>query len=1857
MKYLITLALVIMISAISCGPGRDKALKTGSELKSALQTYVPVDNGFSEYISGYTSGTIPVNGLVEIRFTEEFAAKADKKKLSGIFAFDPLIKGKAEWTDDLTLVFRPDANLESGVIYTGTLNLGKLATVADRLKSFPLWVQTLKKDFTINVMLPESAGKDGSAFTLKGELTTSDFIENREVEEYVSAKLDNKTVKLTWDHSSGDNVHRFSVENIERSTTQREVEFKWDGSRYGIKQKASSTIILPALNEFKVQDAVVTTGDNQKIDIIFSDPLDTEQELEGLVWLNPSMDVTYQVSNNIISVFLSKPVQGEVTLTVEASIKNSLGKLMEYSFTRTFDFTSVKPGLSAVGNGVIIPASENLIFPFRAANLRAVDLRIIKIFENNLPYFLQENDMEGRDYLKRFGRPVYYGKIDLINNPSVNTNKWNLFTIDLTDYINVEPGIIYKVQLGMRRSYSLYPCAGGNEPGKYEEMLNASEEQQFENWDNPDSYYEDMESYYYYDYGYNWRERNNPCNDAYFSPDKRLTRNILASNLGLMAKRGADNSLHVYVNDLRTADAVTGALVEVYDLQMQMIGSGTTDNNGTFKVFCPRSPFLVIVKKDKDRNYLKTNEASSLSLSSFDVAGVQPEKGIKGFVYGERDVWRPGDSIFLSLFVRDMTGNLPSGHPVQFELINPLGQKVDNQVQSLPAEGLLSFRTKTADDAVTGNYNAIFRIGGASFSRRVRIETIKPNRLKIDLSFRNELLGGENESETGSLSARWLNGAMAKNLKTSVEYIFRSTKTSFERYGQYIFDDPSVNYSYETTKLFDGSIDSQGNASFNFSPGKDVPARGMLNTLITARVFEQGGDASIIQKSFKYAPFSEFVGINFPALKGKDRMLFTDANNEMKIVTVDKTGRPVSSTVEVTLYKIAYRWWWESDDENLGYYISNNHYRPFITQTVTTKGGEGTFSFNVPKESWGRYLIRATSQSGHSTGKILLIDWPWDYGIKTGNEGATLLSVSTDKEKYNTGETISLSFPAPENARAIITLENSTGIVEELRVNTSGANTVVTLQAKPAMAPNVYAYITVIQPHAQTVNDMPVRLYGVVPVMVEDPATRLEPIVEAPEEVRSQQPMVIKVSEKNGKAMSYTLAVVDEGLLDITGYKTPDPWNYFYAREALGVRTWDLYNFVLGAFGGTLERIFAIGGDESLLDKSSGKAKRFIPVVRFLGPYNLPQGKTYTHSISLPQYTGSVKAMVIAGNDRSFGISDRSVFVRDPLMLLATAPRVLSPGEKVTLPVTLFIQKENINTVKVEAEGNELISFENKSQVVKADEPGEKDIEFIFTAGNKTGKATIKVTASSGNEKAVYSMEIEVRQPNPEEARAEMKILKPGEKWQKSFSPFGMEGTNSASYEVSTLPSINLGKRLSYLVDYPHGCSEQITSAAFPQIWIGELDGGNIEMIKKSNENVISAIHKLVSRQMANGGIALWPGALQPDSWVTSYTGHFMLEAEKKGFNIPSGFRQKWINYQKNSVRDWRVDPRFKYSANDQAYRLFTLALAGQPDKGAMNRLRETKDMPQLAKWLLGASFALTGREEVAWELIDVRNLSTSSDAWDYYYGSYLRDRAVILYTLTLLKNEEQGLPLLREICDNLSGEGWYSTQSVSWSLLSYMKYAGLVSSGKGGASKALISWDSDKTEISLSPGKTASKSLPMNKASNLSIENTSQGTLFMTFVQRGVPLRADVTKEDKGLSMGIEYLSMDLKPVDAANLTQGTDFLMVAKVTNTGYRRVDNIALSEMVPSGWEIRNTRLYESDFGIKEGEYDYRDIRDDRVYTYFNLSPGQTKTFILVLNASYKGEFWQPSVSCEAMYTENCYSRTPGKNVRVTGNVIE
>lgn len=1833
---------------ISCGKGKQSG---GSAAVSSAVTVI--DKGFSRFIAAYTTGVVPAAGTIQVVFTPEFATTIDRNRTQGLFSFSPAIKGTAEWADDVTLVFKPSKPLPPGTSFQGTLNLGKLGQVEEQFRFFPLIFRTIEKNFTVSVNPVTVDLPDGDTYTVTGTVATSDHIEKAEVEKYLTARIGRRNEKIAWDHDNK-NIHTFSVEKIRRAKEDTELTIAWNGTAYGIKTKGEHTVTIPAEGFFTVTDIKINTGDSKSLEIYFSDLLDAGSEFEGMVTLTPSHPLSVSAGGNRLLIIPGDNIVGQVEVSVDGSLRNSRGQRLGETVKKSISFTPVEPGLQAAGRGVIMPSSGNLVFPFLAANLSAVDLTIIKIFENNLPYFLQQNTMgEGNYYddnIRQFGRPVYRGRIDLTGNAGFDPNRYNLFTIDLASYIEPEQGILYRVELGMRPSYSLYPCTGDRKASKYEEMLELADLDR--RWEGSDDYYSLSEEGLFYEYAYNWREYRNPCSDAFYSPNKKLVSNILASDLGIIAKSGADNNLRIFVRNLQTAEPVDGAIAEIFDYQMQTMGTVTTDKSGIAAMSCPRKPFLVIARKDKNRNYLSLKDGSALSMSSFDVSGETPQNGIRAFLFTERDVRRPGDSIYVGVIVRDAGSGLPAGHPVHFELYNTKGQRIAEQVTTLNNKGFLTFTSVTSDDAETGNYRAQVRIGSATFTRIIKVETVKPNRLKIKLDFPDAVAGGDNKSMRGAMKVAWLNGTTARDMRSTVELLLRPVKTTFDRYGQYAFDDPAAQFWFDSQTIFDGNINSSGEATVTFTPDDQLQAPGMLSAIFTTRVFEKGGDASINQTVLPYAPYPSFVGMNIPALGATGRILYTDRPNEVRLVTLDKNGKPVSSEVEVNVYKLDYRWWWESDDEYLGSYISRGRNNNVFSQKVTTTGGEGKVSFSVDKEQWGRYLVRATLPSGHSTGMIVLVDWPWDYGMKPGgNDGASLLQLNTDREKYSVGDDISLTFPAPQNGRAIITIENSTGLLDIKEISTQAGNAEVKIKATRAMAPNAYLCVTMLQPHSQTVNDAPIRLYGVIPVMVEDPSSRLVPVISMPDQIRSRQDVEIKVEEKNRREMTYTLAVVDEGLLDLTGFRTPDPWKWYFVKHALGVRTWDLYDIVFGAFGGKLGRAFAIGGSEAAIDQSKNRARRFEPVVRFIGPFTLAPGKTGTHRIRLPQYTGSVRVMVTAaGEGNTFGSAEKNVIVSDPLMILATAPRVLSPGDQVALPVTVFAQKKEITDVSVTATGNEMVSFTQAAGSVRFSEPGDKDLELQFTAAPQPGKAEIKVSAEGGGEMASYDLVVPVRSPNPPERRAETRTIAPGEKYEKSFAPFGIAGTSSAVVEIFSLPSVNLSGRLGYLTSFPHGCTEQITSAAFPQVYLPDLLGSGLTDQATVKNNVQEALRSIASRQLSTGALTLWPGGPYPDDWVTSYAGHFAIEAQKAGYALPAGFLNKWTAYQRSAAAAWRYQPQYRYTANDQAYRLFTMALAGAPDKGAMNRMREVTDLPSLARWFLAAAYATTGRPEVAQSLTDVRNLKTEDEFMNYYYGSGLRDQSVILYTLTTIGNTTEALELLKQVAESLSRDSWYSTQTTAWGLFAYMNFSRKVKGDNSKPMKVTFDFNGKKEKIS-SDGGAILRNLTTAVSNRLVIENESDRPLFVTFTEQGIPQTTDMTVTEKNLAMKVEYTDAEQKTVDISSLAQGTGFMMVVSVTNTTFRQLTNLALTKMIPSGWEIQNTRLFEKGLSVKESGYDYRDFRDDRVCTYFSLKPGETRKFFIMLTASYRGTYSMPAIVCEAMYDEGVLARRPGGEVVV------
>jgi uncharacterized protein YfaS (alpha-2-macroglobulin family) len=298
------------------------------------------------------------------------------------------------------------------------------------------------------------------------------------------------------------------------------------------------------------------------------------------------------------------------------------------------------PNVKIKGNGNILPNSTGkLVLPFEAINLKAIDVSIIKIYENNIAQFLQMNDMDGGEDLRRVGNPVKEATVRLDDDKSLNLHHKNAFSLDLDKFIRTEPGAIYRVTIGFRPNYSLYTC---------DSLVNDKDDEEWNYYNaSNESALDDDEDFWnrydnYYPYGYNWRQRNNPCFSSYYNKEKFATRNILASNIGLTAKYSTNKNLFVAVSDIISTEPMKNVELQVLDYQQQVIAKANSDGDGLAMIDLKRKPYLLIAKQGNQFGYLKLDDGSSLPLSRFDVSGDEVKNGIKGYIFGERGVWRRG---------------------------------------------------------------------------------------------------------------------------------------------------------------------------------------------------------------------------------------------------------------------------------------------------------------------------------------------------------------------------------------------------------------------------------------------------------------------------------------------------------------------------------------------------------------------------------------------------------------------------------------------------------------------------------------------------------------------------------------------------------------------------------------------------------------------------------------------------------------------------------------------------------------------------------------------------------------------------------------------------------------------------------------------------------------------------------------------------------------------------------------------------------------------------------------------------------------------------------------------------------------
>ena len=1837
---------------------------------------------YAPYVNAYTGGVISQNSTIRIELThEQPMVDLNNELKENPFSFSPSLKGKAYWVSNNTIEFVPEeGTLKPGSLYECTFQLGKFVEVDKKLKEFNFSFRVQERNFTLSIEPLPITDAQPDEINIKGEICFSDIVKKEEVEKILTAKDgNNKSYPVEIIPTDNLTRYQFCINQVPRDTEDYQLTITANGSPARIDQTQSEEVLIPAKDSFRFLSATRIDEPENGIEVVFSAPLSDTQDLKGLIEIPELSSSVFQIKENRVFIYFEANQLSKLTLNIHEGVKSSQGKTLGTSHSISFSEINLKPQVEMLTTAAILPDSKSLIIPFRAVNLYAVDLSVIRIFENNVLMFMQTNSLASANELRRSGRLVYKKTLWLGKDTSKDIHNWENYSIDLAGLIRQEPGAIYRVILSFRQEYSAYPCSGvdnqdikfadNNTPdGLMKVSGSALSEADEAVWDTP-------EAYYYYngetmDWSvYRWKERDNPCHPSYYmNSDRAAACNVFASNLGMIVKRNSLNKLWIAVSNILDTNPVGKAQVTVYNFQLQPIGKGETNGEGFVEISSKGTPFIVVAEAEKQKAYVRVVDGEEQSVSRFDVGGKEIQKGLKGFIYGERGVWRPGDTLHISFILEDREKRIPDKHPVALEIYNPKGQFYTKMISTQGMNGFYTFDVPTQAGDPTGLWNAYIKVGGTTFHKGLRIETIKPNRLKINLTL-PKILQSTDKNVTVPLTSAWLTGATASKLKAKVEMSLSKVNTQFKNYGQYIFNDPATDFTTIKTDVFDGILNAEGKAGVTLKVPAATNAPGMLNVTFTTRVFEPGGDASIYTQSIPFSPFVSYVGINLNQPKGK--YIETDKDHVFDVVTVNSQGQPVNrSNLEYKIYRISWSWWWENSDESFGTYINNSSITPVASGKLQTSGGKTTFKFRVDYPSWGRYLVYVKDKdSGHATGGTIYVDWPESRGRsnKTDPSGIKMLTFSLDKDSYEIGETATAIIPAAAGGRALVSIENGSSVLhrEWIEVTNEG-DTKYTFEITPEMAPNVYLHISLLQPHAQTINDLPIRMYGIAPVFVTNRQTVLQPQIQMPEVLRPETDFNVTVSEKSGKPMTYTLAIVDDGLLDLTNFKTPDPWNEFYSREALGIRTWDMYDNVLGASAGAYSSLFSVGGDATL-KPADAKANRFKPVVKFIGPFYLEKGRQQTHTLKLPMYVGSVRAMVVAGQDGAYGNAEKTAFVRTPLMLLSTLPRVLSIQEEITVPVNVFAMEKQVKnvTVSLQASGGGVQIEGSHQQSLTFNRPGDQLVFFTLKTGNKTGKATIKLTASGGGQQTKETIEIEVRNPNPIVTLRSSEWIETGQNKELSYQLGSLSANNQIKLEVSRIPSVDISRRFDFLYNYQHHCTEQLTSKALPLLFIAQFKTIDTREAEKIKANVQEAIRQIYARQLPNGGFVYWPGNAVADEWISSYTGMFLTLAQEKGYAVHANVLNKWKRFQRAAAQNWRMPQEANnwqqwQSELQQAFRLYTLALAGAPEYGAMNRMKEQPGLSIQAKWRLAAAYALTGKMKPAEELVyNAETTVIPYSSMNQIYGSSDRDEAMILETLLLMNRERDALQQAKVVSKNLSQENWFSTQSTAFALMAMGRLAEKLS----GSLDFTWTWNGKQQPAVKSAKAVFEKEISTSpKSGTVAVKNQGKGALSVDLITRTQLLNDTLPAISDNLRMDIRYASMDGKPMSVNDIRQGTDFTAIASISNTsGTTDYTNLALTHIIPSGWEVYNERMTVPEAEPQEttdssgnvsGQYTYQDIRDDRVLTYFNLRRGETKIFTIKLQATYAGNFILPSVQCEAMYDVNVQARSKAGRTTVS-----
>lgn len=1770
------------------------------------------------------SGEVPALGNLVFQFDKKMVGDTLVGQWldEDYIAFEPPIAGSYRWESEFELVFSPQSDLPPATSFRARLNNSVLKHT-DGLRFGHVDIAEFHTPYVVLENLAAlwntHNGSVSSAFA-QAEVLFNYTVTTEAFKEFVRFTIDNKPVSYNLQTTETDSRMVVSLSDVKAEDKDAEVRvlIKKGFTPHRGKSGTASELQLSTmlLSPFRVQVTDVEAnhdGTQGTLKVRLSqEPV--AENIQSFIDISPALNYTVEVQAGSLLIRSNEfsPARS-YTLQLKAGLKGKIGGSLKEAYQNTVAFGQLEPSVRFVNRKAVYLASKGeRLFEAEITSVSKVKVIISKIYENNLlaaqRYGYYPTDNRSYDYEEDYD---YYDEGSYYNEE-----------IEWGDVIYEQ--VIETKNLPQHGNSRLLKFDVQDKLRDYKGIYHIK--------------IRSMEDY--------WR------NDSRF---------VALTDIGLITKQAKDK-LWVFANSIKTTESLGGVALNVYGINNQLIATAVTGQDGVAEISVKNKdlagfkPAMITARMGNDYNYLPLN-TTRVETSRFDVGGKRSNPtGLDAYIYFERDIYRPGEKMNASVILRNWRWGNPGEVPVKVKVLLPNGKELKAIKKVLNSEGSIEAQAELSSAAVTGSYTVeVYTANDVLLaSRPFLVEEFMPDRIRLEATTDKKQVKPGDNIQLNVLATNFF-GPPAGGRSYEVEMQVKEQAFAPVRYTSYDFGLANQDNYYEKV-VREGSTAENGTFTETFTLPATYSNRGLLKADFYSTVFDETGRPVNRKSTVEILSQDVFYGI------GSEGYYYYPLNQTVSfpLIALTRDEKALSDVkARVMVIKREYNTYL-SRSYSYFRYESRREDKTLIDQEVTINGENTRFNF-VPRTP-GEYFIRVSKPG---TGTYVENSF-YSYGswgssggnFEVNNKGN--IDISADKQQYKPGEQAKLLFKAPFNGKLLVTVE-AAGVMEHHYVKVEKRSASLNINIRPDFLPNVYVSATLIKPHQNS--DMPLTVaYGYHSLKVEEPSTKIPVTIVAAKSVRSnsRQKVVIKAQPD----CNVTLAAVDEGILQVTDYKTPDPHGHYYAKRALEISSSDLYPLLFPEVSVQLSKT---GGDGFDLSKRTNplQNKRVKLLSYWSGIAQTNSKGEAQFEFDIPAFNGEVRLMAVAYKANRFGSSSQAMTVADPVVMSVALPRFLSPGDTVEMPVTITntTTKNASADIQVTATGPvKIIGAARQSAGIASKK--ENRATFYVTAAPQMGEASVTVKVNALGEQFNDVTDITVRPPASLQKVTGSGVVQAGKSVVVSMGNNNfIPKSTDYKFVVSKNPVVEIVDQLYYLLRYPHGCTEQTISTAFPQLYFSDF-ADLMNMDKKSKANSVyyiqEAIRKIKMRQLYNGAITLWDGEGTEHWWTTVYAAHFLLEAKKAGYDIDASMLDNTLEHLVYRLKNKQTIPYYyngnqnkKIAPKEVAYSLYVLALAGKPQVSMMNYYKQNEQLLALdSRFLLSAAYALAGDRARFNELLPG---SFAGEAAVKETGgsmaSEIRDEAIALNALLEVQPDHPQVGIMaKHLSAQVKGKPYLSTQERAFTFLALGKIA-----RKAAAADVKVTITSDGKRIAENDGTPLIISGKQLSGSDVKLEVSGQGNVYYFWQAEGISATGKIKEEDSYLKVRKRFFDRYGRPINGNTFSQNDLIVVQLSIEKTYNSTIENVVITDMLPAGFEIENPRTKEipgMDWIKNQNTPTHMDIRDDRINMYMDVYTNP-QTYYYAVRAVSPGTYVMGPVMADAMYNGEYHSYHGAGIIKVKG----